>query len=183
MRRPALFSCSKRFASNRPWWASASKGESAGGTSPVRGLGRSQSERLLELFGGSNDWDRNSRPPGRLGGGIEVLERNSRPPGRSGRFNMVTGSECGAEVAVLSEIGSYRSERRCRTDGESRWWSDGGVSSYESSETVGYRSRIEAEVVELCAEVCQVFGYVSRYRMIMKGRKQRTGTRAVCTGL
>ncbi|QRC98239.1 hypothetical protein JI435_411780 [Parastagonospora nodorum SN15] len=38
-RRPVLSACSKRFASSRPWSASASSGDSAGGTSPRAGWG------------------------------------------------------------------------------------------------------------------------------------------------
>jgi hypothetical protein len=87
MRRPFLSCCSKRFASRRPWRARASRGERAGGASPVRGLGRSEPrDRLLMLalarfpmprlllvvvkvllvaVGGSKDCERKSRPPGR----------------------------------------------------------------------------------------------------------------------
>jgi hypothetical protein len=78
-RRPLLSCCSKRFASSRPWRASASRGESAGGTSPARGLGKSARERLLIL---ALALARLPRPPLGFPGGSKDCERKSRKPGR-----------------------------------------------------------------------------------------------------
>ncbi|KAH3966653.1 hypothetical protein HBH70_120080 [Parastagonospora nodorum] len=50
-RRPVLSACSKRFASSRPWSASASSGDSAGGTSPARGLGSGEARRSASARG------------------------------------------------------------------------------------------------------------------------------------
>lgn len=91
MRRPDLLSCSNLFASSRPWSASMSSGDSAGGTSPFRGLGRSLiMERLLVLA--------------LLGGGSKEWERESMAPGCSGRRGIAREMGVGMEGSVQCEM-------------------------------------------------------------------------------
>src|SRR5690242_21778203 len=86
-RRPLLSACSKRFGSRRPCKASASRGESGGGASPARGLGRSARERLLMLA-----LARLATLALLLGASWEK-ERSPRALGRSGRSTMAAGRE------------------------------------------------------------------------------------------
>jgi hypothetical protein len=77
-----------------------SSGDSAGGTSPFRGLGRSLViERLLvlALLGvGSKEWERMSMPPGRSG---------RRAIARAVGVGVESSAQCGVIIKMGSRVG------------------------------------------------------------------------------
>jgi hypothetical protein len=118
-----------------------SSGDRAGGTSPVRGLGRSLiMERLLvlALLGvGSKEWERRSMPPGRSG---------RRAIAREVGAGIESSAQCGI-IKTGSRVGGCVSrgrKRRCRS--RSRDTNRG-----ESRRIMWARRRFEGSgIIEVC---------------------------------